>query len=180
MTPNAVAEEIGEKYVETDRLPYEDSRKAEILYGNIGAVCKMLESRIPVPVEYQPEDPYSSYEDMARTVAEEQKLRVYNKHNNHRFFSKEENLAFRALHDWYGHLSADVDFSVKGEFQKFEHMREHFRPEENKVMFAEVVGQRCAIHYLDDGFASDRYEQRAFIAPKTWIRKMRKAVESTE
>ena len=175
-TPQSVVESIGNEYVNADRLPYEDSHKARILYGNIGAICRMLESKIPVPVEYQSNDPYSDYEDMAKTVAKEQKLRIYNQHTDHPFFTHEQQLAFRAVHDWYGHLSADVDFSPEGEYRKYLHMRKHFRPEENRVMFAEVVGQVGAVHYLDDGFESDRYEQRAFVAPERWIEQMRDAV----
>lgn len=172
----AVAELIGKEYVESDTLPYEDSHKAEILYNNIGELCRSLADRIPVPVEYQAEDPYSGYEDMAKTVGREQKLRVYNQHTAHPFFSHEQQLAFRAVHDWYGHLSADVDFTPEGEYKKYMHMRKHFRPEENRVMFAEVVGQVGAVHYLPDGFEDSRYNQRAFLAPERWMDMMNDAV----
>jgi hypothetical protein len=174
--PKTVAERIGREYVESDRLMYENSKKAEILYGNIGRICEKLADRIPVPVIYQSEDPYTGYQDMAETVAEEQQLRVYNQHTDHPYFTHEQQLAFRAVHDWYGHLSADVDFSPEGEYRKFVHMRKHFSAEENRVLFAEVVGQVGAVHYLSDGFNDERYEQRAFIAPYQWIDAMNDAV----
>lgn len=170
-------ERIGMEYVEADRLPYEGSHKAEVLYGNIGALCEALADRIPVPVVYQADDPYSDYEDMARTVGQEQQLRVYNQHTEHPYFSHSEQLAFRAVHDWYGHLDADVDFTPEGEYKKFRHMAPLFRPEENRVLFAEVVGQVGAVHYLPDGFESDRYEQRAFLAPEEWLESTAKAAE---
>jgi hypothetical protein len=178
MTPNPkeVAERIGREYVESDTLPYENSKHAEVQYGNIGAICRVLESRIPVPVVYQSEDPYDDYQDMAESVAEEQKLLIYNQHTEHPYFTRKQQLAFRAVHDWYGHLSADVDFSPEGEYRKYLHMRKHFRPEENRIMFAEVVGQVGAVHYLEDGFADERYEQRAFVAPECWMDWMNDAV----
>lgn len=175
-TPHTVAEQIGEEYVESDTLPYENSHRAEILYGNIGAICKKLLDRIPVPVKFQKADPYESYADMAETVGKEQMLRIYNQHTDHPFFTREEQLAFRAVHDWYGHLSADVGFSPEGEYKKYVHMRKHFSPEENRVMFAEVVGQVSAVHYLPDGFESDQYVQRAFVAPERWMEMMNQAV----
>lgn len=175
-SPKAVAERIGREYVESDTLPYEGSKRAEILYGNIGSICQNLESRIPVPVVYQASDPYDDYQDMAETVAEEQQLRIYNQHTDHPYFTHDEQLAFRAVHDWYGHLSADVDFTPEGEYRKYMHMRKHFRPEENRVMFAEVVGQVGAVHYLPDGFEDSRYQQRAFVAPERWMEAMNNAV----
>jgi hypothetical protein len=102
---------------------------------------------------------------------------VYNQHTDHPFFTHDQQLAFRAVHDWYGHLEADVDFTPTGEFKKWDHMTRYFSPEENRVMFAEVVGQVGVVHYLEDGFESDRYEQRAFVAPMVWISDMRRSVE---
>jgi len=176
-TPKEVAERIGRKYVENDRLMGEDTEAVRDAYGEIGRRVTALESRIPVPVRYQPGDPYDDYRDMAETVGSEQMLRVYNQHTDHPFLSHDEQLAFRAVHDWFGHLSADVDFTPEGEFRKWDHMKRHFSDKANRVMFAEVVGQVGAVHYLEDGFADDRYEQRAFFAPKRWIRWMKTAVE---
>lgn len=175
-TPKRVAVDIGREYVERDHLPYEGSHRAKVLYQRIGRICQNLAGRIPVPVVYQSEDPYDDYQDMAETVGEEQQLRVYNQHTDHPYFTHDQQLAFRAVHDWYGHLSADVDFTPEGEYRKYMHMRRHFRPEENRVMFAEVVGQVGAVHYLEDGFADDRYEQRAFVAPDRWMAQMADAV----
>lgn len=175
--PVAVAKRIGREYVESDRLPYENGRDTEILYGDIGSLCRQLADRIPVTVVYQSEDPYDDYQDMAETVGSEQMLRVYDQHTDHPFLSEKEQLAFRAVHDWYGHLEADVDFSPAGEFKKWKHMNKYFRGAEKRVMLAEVVGQVGAVHYLKDGFADDRYQQRAFQAPKRWADWMERAIE---
>jgi hypothetical protein len=176
--PKAVVKYIGREYVERDSLYGEGSEWVARAYTGIESKVRTLVERIPVPVVYQEADPYDDYQDMAETVAREQKLRVYNQHTDHPHFSHRGQLAFRAVHDWYGHLSADVDFSPEGEYLKWEHMARHFGPEQNRVMFAEVVGQVAQVHYLSGGFESDRYEQRAFAAPSRWMQLMQRAVES--
>jgi|APHM01.1.fsa_nt_gi hypothetical protein len=176
MSPKTVAEQIGREYVESDSLPAENTPEIRQLYDDIADRVTELFADIPVPVQFQATDPYDGYTDMAETVAEEQKLRVYNQHTEHPYFDHMEQLAFRAVHDWYGHLSADVDFSPEGEYKKYVHMKHHFTWQQNKVMFAEVVGQVGVVHYLPGGFADDRYEQRAFKAPGTWMARMYEAV----
>lgn len=178
-TPHDVAEQIGREYVETERwhLPHEETQVVSKIYDKIADVVVDLFAQIQVPVQFQRADPYDDYQDMAETVGREQKLRVYNQHTDHPYFSHMEQLAFRAVHDWFGHLEADVDFSPGGEFRKWKHMRQYFDSyEQDRVMFAEVVGQVGAVHYLDDGFADSRYEQRAFMAPEDWVSDMFRAI----
>jgi len=175
-SPKQAVEQIGREYVETGRLPGENTKRAETLYLRVEKKVRSLYDHIPVPVVFQEADPYDSYADMARTVGQEQQLRVYNQHTDHPYFTHTGQLAFRAVHDWYGHLEADVNFSPSGEFRKFEHMRQYFTRSENRVLLAEVVGQVGAVHYLPDGFEDSRYEQRAFIAPDRWADSMRDAV----
>lgn len=176
-TPHAVAEQIGEEYVESDTLPAENSAEVEQIYNQMADKIGQMFKQIPVPVRFQEADPYDNYADMAQTVGKEQMLRIYNQHTDHPYFSHAEQLAFRAVHDWHGHLAADVDFSPEGEYKKYLHLKDRFTPEENRVLFAEVVGQVGAVHYLPDGFASDRYEQRAFKAPGKWQGMMYGAVQ---
>jgi len=177
LKPVAVAKWIGRQYVETEKHRFEGSEITKEIYREIAEITAELFEQIPVPVVFQPGDPYDSYTDMAETVGKEQQLRVYSKHNDHEYFTPEENMKFRAVHDWFGHLEADVNFSAEGEFKKWDHMNQYYSTaDQQRVMFGEVVGQLGAIHYLKDSFADDRYEQRAIPAPLTWIRVMKKAV----
>lgn len=176
--PVAVAKRIGEEYVEWSFLPQENARVTKRAYARIADTVSDLFEEIQIPVEFQAEDPYDDYRDMRETVGAEGVLRIYNQHTDHEYFSHEEQLKFRAVHDWHGHLDADVDFSPTGEFKKWEHMNQYFDiAVDRKVMFAEVVGQVGAVHYLPDGFADDRYKQRAFVAPRRWIDWMSHAVD---
>lgn len=175
-SPMQVATDIGREYVEADSLPGEGEPITADVYQDLALKVAWLFDRIPVPVTFQPEDPYDGYADMARTVGEERRLRVYNQHTDHPHLTHQQQLKFRAVHDWHGHLSADVDFSPAGEYRKYLHMRRYFNFQENRAVFGEVVGQAGAVHYLPDGFADDRYEQRAFLAPERWLSRMKRAV----
>jgi hypothetical protein len=179
-TPVGVAKKIGREYVEREQLPHEGTEYTASVYASVAdRICELYDS-IPVPVVFQSDDPYTDYADMAETVGQEQQLRVYDQHTDHPHFSESEQLKFRAVHDWHGHLSADVDFSPAGEFTKWAHMTRYFGPTSNRVMLAEVVGQVGAVHYLQDGFADERYEQRAFLAPTRWSDWMADAVYAVE
>lgn len=176
-TPKEVAKRIGREYVESESLPAENSASISVGYDNLGRVIADLFRQIDVPVLFQEDDPYDDYQEMAETVEREGKLRVYALHTSHPEFSHTEQLMFRAVHDWFGHLEADVDFSPEGEYKKWEHMNQYLEStRQERIMFAEVVGQVGAVHYLPDGFADDRYVQRAFGAPDNWIADMRRAV----
>ena len=178
MTPVEAARTIGRTYVEVDDFSTAGQMRTKRAYSQIADTVADLFDDIQVPVVFQSEDPYDDYRDMAETVAREQQLRVYNQHTDHRYFTHEEQLMFRAVHDWHGHLAADVNFRPEGEYRKWEHMCPFFDTEDQRrVMFAEVVGQVGAVFYLDDGFADPRFEQRSIIAPKWWVRTMRDAVE---
>lgn len=164
-------ESIGKEYVE-DQTCKRNKRDIRHKYQAIARVVNELFDQIPVPVVFQQDDPYEDYQDMATTVAKEQQLRVYTGHASHPVMSDEENVKFRAVHDWHGHLKYDVNFSTEGEYNKWVNMCSDFPPETHRILFAEVVGQLGAIKYLPDSFNDPRYEQKAIEAPWEWIHKM--------
>lgn len=177
MKPEAVAKYIGREYCMAPALPSEDSSQVVEVYRSLAQKIDRLFEDIPVPVIFTQEDPYDNYEHMAQSVAREQELEIYAGHaDDHPIFSGEENLKFRAVHDWYGHLAADVDFSPTGEYNKWVHMTKHFNEAENRVLFSEVIGQVGAVHWCRDNFADPKFEQRAFMAPEHWLLWMSEAV----
>lgn len=178
-SPKAVSKRIGREYVKTDTLPFEGTNLCKMAYEKLARhVCDLFD-QIPVTVQFQTQDPYESYEDMARTVGKERKLRIYSGQADvHPILSESETLKFRAVHDWFGHLKNDVDFSAEGEFKKWANMEKELDRDTRRVLFAEVVGQVGQAHYLRDGFDSEDYTQRAFLAPIHWIHWMETAVET--
>jgi len=177
-TKREAIEAIGKDYVENQTC-HRRKRDIRSKYQTIAAVVTELFDQIPVPVVFQENDPYDDYQHMAETVGKEQQLRVYSGHADHPVMSDETNLKFRAVHDWFGHLKYDVDFTTVGEYHKWLNMCADFPQDTHGVLFAEVVGQLGAIKYLDDGFESHRYEQKAVEAPKWWIHKIVRGINNS-
>lgn len=169
-----VAHRIGLEYVE-GHFENEDSIRVQKAYYQISKRNSELYRQIPIPVLWTEDDPYSSYEELREGIRRDGELRVFSGGSHPKFVNPDQNVKGRAVHDYFGHYRHDVDFSVKGEFLKWWHTRHHF-PDlyeydipVREVLFAEIVGQRCAVGYLDDGFGDQRFEQRAIAAPRRWI-----------
>lgn len=157
--------EIGEHYAEEESVPLENTEEVEQAYNTMTSVNKELYAEIPVPVIFQSEDPYDNYEDMKETVEKEEVLRIFTGGNPPDNMTEQENWEARAVHDWHGHLSYDVNFSLEGEFWKWYRSTRLYPPEVTQLLFAEVVCQISA-YYYKGGFD---FEQRDIIAPSEWI-----------
>lgn len=179
-TPQEVVTDIGRQYVNdyvrtpADQDQYERVREA---FEEMAEINDYLFRQIDAEVVFQEEDPYDDYADMRDTVDEEGKLRVFSGGNSHPIWDHHQEVTARAVHDWFGHLHLKVDFSPTGEYLKWEDSRNHYPAFCERVFFTEVVGQLGAVHYLPDGFASDRFEQKVFPAPGRWIDRMSRAVQ---
>jgi len=177
MDKETIVAVVGEWY---DSQPtVRDSNKGQVqsAYNHVADVNSELFDQIPIPVVFQDEDPYDSYEEMAQTVGNEQQLRIFSGGNNPTFLSEKENLVGRAVHDFHGHLTVDCDFSIKGEFQKWDHMRHEYDRDVHSLLFTEVVGQRIAASYYEDGFFDDSFEQKAVFAPQHIMTLVRQYVQ---
>jgi hypothetical protein len=150
-----------------DRQPEQRSEDISKNYNQIATINEAWFDLIPIEVVFQSDDPYDSYIDMKETVEREGKLRVFNGGSEPKFMSKEQNIKGRAVHDYFGHLSADCNFSMRGELQKWNHVKDHYPKEAHSLLFTEIVGQRGAVSYYD-GFGDPRFTQKAVKAP-TWL-----------
>ena len=168
-TSRDVEQRIGRAYVETAAFDGEDSEETAALYEKIARRHEILYEQIPVPVIWTHDDPYSSADELRRRVEADGELLVYAGGSQPTHMTLEQNVKGRAVHDYFGHVRFEADFSVEGEFQKWWNAKEFYPPETQRLLFTEIVGQRCAAGYLDDGFASPRFEQRSFPAPERWI-----------
>ena len=157
-------DEIGESYV-SDGWEQQPSDIQRTAYSDMVRVNRDLFADIPVPVRYVSDDPYENYSHMQEQVPKDDMLLIFDGGDTPEHMSHEENLQGRAVHDWYGHLQHDCDFSPMGEFTKWYRMIDHYPQTVTQLLFGEVVGQVAAIHYVD-GFD---YQQRPCIAPSCWI-----------
>lgn len=165
MTPERFGQKFGNAYLNNDFYT-EDTQAVKDAYAHIAAVNERLYEKIPVDVIWCHNDPYEDYQDMNSRVQEENVLYVFAGGGKPDHMTKEQNVKGRAVHDWFGHLKNNVDFSITGEFQKWDNMRHYYNDTAQDLLFTEVVGQRCAVSVTHD-FAE--VPQRGFLAPQSWI-----------
>ena len=102
--------------------------------------------------------PYGSIDEMVADM-KAGNLKVSDVGIEHPFWTPEQNLKFRAVHDYLGHLNGN-DFSLHGEYQAFLAQAEHvLSPEAKRALQTEVYGQ-AASYYKNQAFG----EQKAFLS----------------
>jgi len=152
-----IIETVGQAYLETEE---------EDLTSEYKALARYNENRfedIPLDVDFTEEDPYKSAEELFEAISERDELKVYSGGSSPEGMTDMQNLKGRAVHDYFGHFMNKCDFSLEGEFTKWYNQR-HEVPEESEALyFSEVVGQTALVHYLDDGFEHEDYEQRSVV-----------------
>lgn len=121
-------------------------------------------------VHWTAEDPYASADEMFERVDEDEEFWVFTGGTHPPFLTWAENVMGRAAHDYFGHYTHELDFSVAGEYGVWRATLPRYPATTYRILFSEIVAQRCAAAYLDDGSADDRFGQRAFPAPDRWLR----------
>jgi len=164
MTHPTWCDEIGRQYV-TGGWNKQPSDNQKAAYRDMVRVNRDLFTDIPARVTWVSTDPYLDYTDMKQSVQQTDTLEIYSGGDTPLYLTKRENLEGRAVHDWYGHLSHDCDFSPEGEFTKWFRMVDFYPQCVTQLLFGEVVAQVAAIHHVG-GFG---YDQRPCIAPASWI-----------
>lgn len=111
------------------------------LIGHVETMFKRMSSK--VKVEYVSGQPYSSAAEMKEKMEETGVLEISTDFNEHPIFSPEQNLKFRAVHDYIVHILAGKDFSDKGEVGAYNAHAKMVPPAAIPALFTEVVGQAC-------------------------------------
>lgn len=176
-----VSEETAANYIGKKYAGYcvsnRDRRQMNRAINEVTAMNDILIDRLQeeISVKYTSDDPYSSHESMCYDIDENDRIKIFDA-GTHPWYmgdseksAKQNNIENRAIHDYFGHYKKDVGFNFWGEFQKWHHMRKHYSRQANRALFNEVAGQTGLIHYIDGGFESDEYQQKAFLAPEHWI-----------
>lgn len=96
-------------------------------------------------VRFLPGQPYATAADM-HSVIRTRHLVISTDHNFHPVWTCEENLRFRAVHDWYGHILTGYDFTLEGERGAYEATAELHTPSAKHALFTEVYVQ--ALYYV--------------------------------
>lgn len=96
-----------------------------------------------VTIQYTDIDPYETAVQMIAEVQNTGILKVYTGHSNHPAWSETENVTFRAVHDYYGHIVPNQMFGLTGEIEAALHHQRFLPAECWPALFTEVVMQSC-------------------------------------
>lgn len=99
-----------------------------------------------VDVEFVPGQPYDTAEQMRREVKRSGALLISTDFNEHPLFTPEQNLKFRAVHDYIVHIipgEQGPDFSQRGEIKAYNLHRRLAPPDTWPALFTEVAAQAC-------------------------------------
>jgi hypothetical protein len=96
-----------------------------------------------IDVQFVDDDPYTTRNEMANDVNENGVLKITKLFNEHPYFTKEQNLKFRAVHDYYTHIICNQDFGLRGELKAYNTHARLAPVEALPALFTEVVGQVC-------------------------------------
>lgn len=98
-----------------------------------------------VRIEFVSGQPYPSEQAMRNEVQRTGVLRVSADFNTHPFFDSEDNLKFRAVHDWCAHLIPGAQtqprFDQRGELLAYNRQAKLVTQAARPALFTEVVGQ---------------------------------------
>lgn len=104
--------------------------------------------------------PYATAAEMSADVKQTGVLKISVDYSTHPFFSVEDNIVFRSVHDYIVHIEGRKPFGMKGEIQAY-NLHAKLVPEAGKpAIFTEVVGQ-ASYHEVYNKFP----EQKCAILP---------------
>jgi len=127
-----------------DELPDYDPEAVESYKSLIQHIEKMYKRMLSkVKVDFVSGQPYNSQKEMSDKVKETGILKISTDYNEHDIFSPEQNLKFRAVHDYIVHILTGVDFSDKGEVAAFNAHAKLLPQKAIPAAFTEIVGQAC-------------------------------------
>ena len=107
-----------------------------------------------IDIQFVENDPYTDRDQMADDVKSNGVLKISKLFNDHPVFTAEENLKFRAVHDYYTHIVCNQDFGLKGELKAYNTHARLAPPAALPALFTEVVGQAC--YAIDRGQVDDK------------------------
>lgn len=135
---------VAEHYDELPDTQEDQTWRWEKLADHVEKFYDRIQSR--VNVKFVEGQPYDDAEEMAKKVKETGELKISKDFNEHPVFTPEQNLKFRAVHDYVVHImNADkgIDFSREGEIKAYNLHRKLAPPDTWPALFTEVAAQAC-------------------------------------
>lgn len=136
--------QIADRYDQLPDYQPEEVWRWELLAQHIQKLYKRMLSK--VDVVFVDGQPYDNAQQMRDEVARTGTLYISKDFNEHPVFSPEQNLKFRAVHDYVVHISpgsGGPDFTDRGEIRAYNLHRKLVPPDAWPALFTEVAAQAC-------------------------------------
>ena len=134
-------------------------------YMALARECVLLANPIRASItEVANADPYKTAVDMFQAI-ELNRFQVSNLFCEHPLWTPAENIAFRIVHDRYGHYGLSGDnksgFSWHGELAAYESQSRFHSPIAQRALFTEIVGQTACF-----SLTGEFPDQKAILLPR--------------
>jgi len=136
------AKMVADAYRAAPAFDEKEAWRWHLLADHISKMFKRIQrGKQGVEVIFVSGQPYDSAEQLKREVEKTKKLYISTDYNEHPIFTHEQNLEFRAVHDYIVHIGRDVDFSMRGEIAAYNSHARLAPPDTMPALFTEIVGQ---------------------------------------
>jgi hypothetical protein len=150
----ASQEELNAALKQKAITPEEHDRESALLKVHTGwkNLITQVESQFDdiaktgLKVQHVSGQPYQTAAEMLDDVKNHNTLKISTDFNEHPIFTPEQNLKFRAVHDYYGHVQTGSDFSMAGEKGTFDaHAKTLYGQDAINALRVEVLGQASSM-----------------------------------
>ena len=152
------AQLVGKAYMEAPDFDPDAVSSYKAMIPFIEKMFKQIQTR--VKVEFVNYHPYKDADELRQDVKETGVLRIATADSDHPIFTNEQNVKFRAIHDYMSHIQAigsrGTEFSLRGEIAAYNVHLKTIPKAAIPALFTEVIGQVCAYYYLGGRFPDEQ------------------------
>ena len=142
---------VADAYLDAPSFDESQAWRWKLLIDHVERLFERIQRRKQgVKVVYVEGQPYADERELQRGVEETGILYVSTDFNTHPIFTPEQNLKFRAVHDYMTHIARDVTFGLRGEIAAYNTHAKMVPPDAVPALFTEVLGQ--ASTFITKGF----------------------------
>lgn len=94
--------------------------------------------------------PYESQSEMKKDLETTGRLLISIDYSVHPYFSLQDNIVFRTVHDYIVHILGNKQFGVDGELKSYNLHAKLVPPKARPAIFTEIVGQACYVTYYGE------------------------------
>lgn len=157
---------VADAYLAAPSFDEAEAWRWQVLIKHIERLFERIQrGKQGVKVVFVEGQPYTNDQELQKGVEETGILYVSTDHNSHPIFTPEQNLKFRAVHDYMTHIARDLTFALRGEIAAYNAHAKMVPPDAVPALFTEVVGQ--ASTFITKGFFP---EQKIALLPFDYYR----------